>query len=252
MLPDGVSVAWFGRTPMFGTLARPDAEPMVALNTMLAEDGAMIGVPAGVDAGTLLLVSLGGDLHGTPSAFHPRHAVTLAPGARLTLVEVAHGRGHYLHNPVMEVHVAKGATLTHVRCRTRRRRVPPVHGLCRHRRRRRVRQLLPDAGRPAGAHGDACAAARGERHGAPERGAAAGRHAACGLHHRGAAPGAVLRLAPDGEERAVGPSRGVFQGRIEVDRIAQKTDGYQMNQALLLSPDAEIDASRSCRSTPTT
>jgi Fe-S cluster assembly protein SufD len=33
----------------------------------------------------------------------------------------------------------------------------------------------------------------------------------------------------------------VFQGRIEVARHAQKTDGYQMNQALLLSPDAEID-----------
>ena len=38
-----------------------------------------------------------------------------------------------------------------------------------------------------------------------------------------------------------GRSRGVFQGRIEVARDAQKTDGYQMNQALLLSPDAEID-----------
>jgi Fe-S cluster assembly protein SufD len=38
-----------------------------------------------------------------------------------------------------------------------------------------------------------------------------------------------------------GRSRGVFQGRIEVARAAQKTDGYQMNQALLLSPDAEID-----------
>jgi Fe-S cluster assembly protein SufD len=33
----------------------------------------------------------------------------------------------------------------------------------------------------------------------------------------------------------------VFQGKIEVARAAQKTDGYQMNQALLLSPDAEID-----------
>ena len=38
-----------------------------------------------------------------------------------------------------------------------------------------------------------------------------------------------------------GRSQAVFQGRIEVARIAQKTDGYQMNQALLLSPDAEID-----------
>jgi Fe-S cluster assembly protein SufD len=34
----------------------------------------------------------------------------------------------------------------------------------------------------------------------------------------------------------------VFQGRIEVARGAQKTDGYQMNQALLLSPDAEVDS----------
>jgi Fe-S cluster assembly protein SufD len=39
-----------------------------------------------------------------------------------------------------------------------------------------------------------------------------------------------------------GHARGVFQGKVLVERIAQKTDGYQMNQALLLSPDAEIDA----------
>jgi Fe-S cluster assembly protein SufD len=39
-----------------------------------------------------------------------------------------------------------------------------------------------------------------------------------------------------------GQSRGVFQGRIEVAREAQKTDGYQMNQALLLSPQAEVDS----------
>ena len=38
-----------------------------------------------------------------------------------------------------------------------------------------------------------------------------------------------------------GHARGVFQGRIEVERVAQKTDGYQMSQALLLSPHAEID-----------
>ncbi len=34
----------------------------------------------------------------------------------------------------------------------------------------------------------------------------------------------------------------MFQGRIEVARAAQKTDGYQMNQALLLSPEAESDS----------
>ena len=39
-----------------------------------------------------------------------------------------------------------------------------------------------------------------------------------------------------------GHAKGVFQGKIEVARIAQKTDGYQMNQTLLLSRDAEIDS----------
>ena len=89
------------------------------------------------------------------------------------------------------------------------------------------------------------------------------------MHARLAGPGAVAHLnaaqllsgtqhadittvvrhaAPHGTSRQTvknvlaGRSRGVFQGRIEVARHAQKTDGYQMNQALLLSPDAEIDS----------
>ena len=36
-------------------------------------------------------------------------------------------------------------------------------------------------------------------------------------------------------------ARGVFQGKVHVHQIAQKTDGYQMSNALLLSPDAEMD-----------
>jgi Fe-S cluster assembly protein SufD len=37
-------------------------------------------------------------------------------------------------------------------------------------------------------------------------------------------------------------ARGVFQGRIMVKAEAQKTDGKQMAQALLLSDDAEFDS----------
>jgi len=36
-------------------------------------------------------------------------------------------------------------------------------------------------------------------------------------------------------------SRGVFQGKVHVHQIAQKTDGYQLSNALLLSPNAEMD-----------
>jgi Fe-S cluster assembly protein SufD len=37
-------------------------------------------------------------------------------------------------------------------------------------------------------------------------------------------------------------ARGVFQGHIVVDRLAQRTDGHQLNRALLLSDHAEINS----------
>jgi Fe-S cluster assembly protein SufD len=39
-----------------------------------------------------------------------------------------------------------------------------------------------------------------------------------------------------------GRARGVFQGKVIVRQDAQKTDGKQMAQALMLSPDAEFDS----------
>lgn len=36
-------------------------------------------------------------------------------------------------------------------------------------------------------------------------------------------------------------SRGVFQGKVHVHQVAQKTDGYQLSNALLLSDQAEMD-----------
>jgi Fe-S cluster assembly protein SufD len=37
-------------------------------------------------------------------------------------------------------------------------------------------------------------------------------------------------------------AKGVFQGKVHVHRGAQRTDGYQLNNALLLTPTAEIDS----------
>ena len=37
-------------------------------------------------------------------------------------------------------------------------------------------------------------------------------------------------------------SRGVYQGKIFVEKIAQKTDAYQLSKALILDDDAEFDA----------
>lgn len=38
-----------------------------------------------------------------------------------------------------------------------------------------------------------------------------------------------------------GQARGVFQGKVHVHQIAQKTDGYQLSNAILLSDKAEMD-----------
>ncbi len=106
--------AQFSDQPDFGELSWPDRDPMVALNTMLAEDGAILTIPAGYDAGVVLLIHDGID--GTSA--HPRHMIRLEYGARLTLVELSGGTGCYVHNPVAEIHVADDAMLTHVRIQT--------------------------------------------------------------------------------------------------------------------------------------
>ena len=230
--------ARFAEQPDFGILSWPDRDPMVALNTMLAEDGACLTIPAGHDMGVVHLIHSGID----GASAHPRHLIRLGAGARLTLIDTASGEGAYLHNPVTEIHVADGAVLTHVR----------------------VQNESTAAFHMATIY--AAIAARGTYDGFTLN--TGGRITRTEIHASLDGPGAVAHMngaqlltgsqhadftsvvrhaAPRGTSRQTvknvldGHARGVFQGRIEVARGAQKTDGYQMNRALLLSPDAEID-----------
>jgi Fe-S cluster assembly protein SufD len=229
--------------PAYGALARPEHDQLVALNTMLAGDGAAIEVAAGVDAGTLVLASLGSGASDRPVAFHPRHAMRLAEGATLTLIEASIGRGEYLHNPVLELSVAERATLVHLRLQDE----------------SRTAFHMSTVYAEIGAHGtyDSFALTLGARLARMEVHARlGGEHAAVHLNAAQLLGGAqhadfttvVRHDAPHCASRQTvknvltGRSRGVFQGKIAVARGAQKTDGYQMNQALLLSPDAEVDS----------
>ena len=238
--PATVTFGTFADQPVFGRA--PEAKlPMVALNTMMADDGIRLHVAAGVDAGTIVLLSIGLDNH-RPVAFHPRHRIELEPGARLTIVEVARGEGTYLHNAVHEIVVGTGATLAHVRLQEESSEAFHVQtGFVE----------IAEAGTY-----DAFVLTLG------------GRLARTEIHAKLSGPTAAVHLngaqllggdqlgdittvvmhdAPNCASRQTiknvlsDRSRGVFQGRIEVARVAQKTDGYQMNQALLLSPTAEID-----------
>ena len=52
-VPTAATFHPFAVQAAFGTLARPDRDPLTALNTMLAEDGAVITVPENTDGGTI-------------------------------------------------------------------------------------------------------------------------------------------------------------------------------------------------------
>ena len=114
VLPPDITVGAFSGDGAFGTLARPARDRLVALNTMLAEDGAVIDVPAGVDGGFLMLAQLTSGRHRRVGS-HPRHRVRLGAGAKLVLLEVSAGEGEYLNNPVIEIEVGEAAHLTHGR-----------------------------------------------------------------------------------------------------------------------------------------
>ncbi|MDR3534578.1 MAG: Fe-S cluster assembly protein SufD [Rhodopila sp.] len=231
--------ARFAEQPDFGTLSWPDREPMVALNTMLAEDGAALHVPAGYDAGVVQLISIAA----SDADFHPRHVIRLGKGSQLTLVEVSAGQGTYLLNTVAEFHIADGAHLTHIRLQDEA--ASAFH----------ISTTYADV--EAGATYDSFTLNLGAQLSRTEvhaqltgAGAIAHLNAAqllAGSQHADftsvvghTAPGCTSRQTV--KNVLAGRSRGVFQGRIEVARDAQKTDGYQMNQALLLSPYAEVDS----------
>ena len=238
--PVDVTVETFADRPEFGRL--PDVKlPMVALNTMLADDGLRLHVAAGVDAGTVVLLSVGLDNH-RPVAFHPRHHIHLEPGASLTLLEVARGKGTYLHNAVHEIVVGEGAKLVHIRLQQES--ADAFH----------VQTGFAEIGE-RGVY-DAFVLTLGSRLARTEIHARLlGPNAAVHLNgaqllggqQHGDITTVVAHDAPSCASRQTiknvltDRARGVFQGRIEVARAAQKTDGYQMNQALLLSPHAEID-----------
>jgi Fe-S cluster assembly protein SufD len=241
ILPTNFEARFFADAPHF---ALPIAEdPLVTLNTLLAEDGAALNIPANMDAGTLLLIHMGADLNGTPTAAHPRHTIKLGANAKLTLIEISAGTGTYLHSPVMDITLADGAQLAHFR----------------------LQQEAPEAFHLASVHANIASNAsydsftlttggkltRSEIHATltGTNGHAALNAAQILRNHQHADfTTIVAHNAPSCTSRQTvknvlsGHSRGVFQGKIEVARIAQKTDGYQMNQALLLSPDAEIDS----------
>ena len=220
-------------------LADAASLPLVALNAMLAEDGARIDVPEGVDAGALLLVHRATQ-PGTSA--HPRHVLRLGAGAKLSVIEIATGVGESLHNPVSEIVLEDGAELHHLRLQMED--AAAFH----------LASIHARLGAKAAYRGFTLALgarlARTDLHlhmTGPGAHAAAHATQLLGGRQHGDITSLIVHDAPGCESRQMvknvltGQAHGVFQGQILVDRLAQKTDGYQMHQALLLSDQAAVD-----------
>jgi Fe-S cluster assembly protein SufD len=250
-LPDGVvlgSLAHLLQTrsdllePLIGRLADVKRRPMAALNAAWIEDGLVLIVPAGiVIAAPIEAVFLQTD--GAPRTAYPRSAIALGANAAAALVERHEGTGAGFSNAVTEIALAQGAALGHY----------VLHG---------------EAARTISVETVAADVARDARYCAfalIAGGALVRRDIEVTLSGPGAQAQVDGAYLVDGDRHADttilidhqarrctsrqtqkgvidGSGRAVYQGKILVRPDAQKTDGHQLSQTLLLSPDAEMDA----------
>ncbi|HYF88368.1 Fe-S cluster assembly protein SufD [Azospirillum sp.] len=229
-----------------GRLAAADDRPLVALNSAYLADGAVLHVPAGVQVERpveLVFVSVGSEAQAT--SCHPRSLLIAEAGSKAVVVEhhVGRGAGTTLSNHVTEVFVGEGATLHH------------------------YKSQREGGGAIHLSHIAATVATRGcydnfilttgaklSRNEVVSRldGTEARTHVSGGYLVRGTQHAdtttVIVHAQPNGTSREVykgvidDTARAVFQGKITVCPDAQKTDGYQLNRALLLSDGAEIDS----------
>ncbi len=222
----------------------PVARPFAALNGAAVEDGVLLRVTGGAPRPIHLRYEADG-----PGAAYVRHLVEIAAEGALSLFESGPGAERF--NQVLEVDLAEGAVLNHVRAQ-----VDPETGQA-------LTSLFARvAARASLKTFTLRAAARAETGGEPpiarneamiwlegDRGSA---HIAGGVLGRADAHADntvfLTHDAEDGESRQVfktvldDRARGVFQGKILVKEGAQRTDGYQISQSILLSETAEFDA----------
>ena len=233
-----------GDPAVLASLSESDARAFSALNEAFAADGCLIRLAAGVAPERpvqLLFVSVDQD---HPVLVNPRNLVIVGDGARLDLIEshVILGGGGTLTNLVNQVTLGQGAELRHDRLQ-----IGPTAGTMIGRTRyevsadARLTQTLATLGGglvrneiSAVLQGAGIEATFNGMYFTRER-----QHVDNNILVDHAAPGSVSDQFYKGI--LDGRSRAVFAGKIVVRRAAQKTNAYQANNNLLLSPEAEID-----------
>jgi Fe-S cluster assembly protein SufD len=224
---------------LYGTLEErgqtPVARPFAALNTALAQDGVLLhftATPAKPVAITYVHNS-------TTSDVMLHHCVKVDAGVEATLLE--NGPLGARGNCVMEIDLADGAALHHIRTQGRdhqRRAVTHIFARLADRARLKTFTLTANGrlirneaviellGQEASAHIAGAAMGDGDFH----------HDDTVFITHQGRACESRQVFKKVLKNGAV----GVFQGKILVRQSAQKTDGYQISQSLLLDGESQF------------
>jgi Fe-S cluster assembly protein SufD len=234
-----------GDSTALDALAEADPErAFSALNEAFVADGCLIRLGDGVAPDRpvqLLFMAVDQD---PPAVLNPRNVVVVGDGARLSLIEshIMPDGGRGLTNLVNHVTVGRGAELRHDRLQ-----IGAAAGTLIGQTRydisadARLTQSLATLGGTlvrneirAVIQGGGIEATLNGLYFARER-----QHVDNHILVDHAAPGSISDQFYKGilDDQ----SQGVFAGKIVVRRAAQKTNAYQSNNNLLLSPDAEID-----------
>jgi len=228
--------ALYGKLELEGQT--PVQRPLAALNTAFATDGLIIDVTDKVE--TPILIRYVHERADSDPVLH--HLVRLHADTELTLLEV--GAPGARCNTVMEVDVADDATLHHVREQGRNHdRRTNTHAFAKLGARSTYKSFTLSLN-GALSRNEQIVSFTGDDAVAHVAGAAIGDGKTDPVHHDDTV--FVTHDALRCESRQVfkkvlkNGAVGVFQGKILVKKDAQKTDGYQISQSLLLDDDSQF------------
>jgi Fe-S cluster assembly protein SufD len=232
-------------TQLIGSIVTDvDKHAFTALNTAFMADGVVIHVPKDVVVSHPIHVLFVTDTHAAKTVVYPRNLFVVDRNARATVLEsyVSLGDAAHFTNAVTEVRVGDGATLEHYKIQREGRRAFHVGTIEAVQDRNSHYVSFSFATGAALSRTNIYAKLAGEGCGSTLNGL----YMLDGEQH-GDHQTRIEHAEPNCFSREVykgvldGRSHGVFNGKVYVHPIAQKTDGKQTNNTLLLSREAQID-----------
>lgn len=217
---------------------------MTALNTGLMQDGVVVYVPKAVASSTPIHILHVADAMAANSALFPRTLIVAEQFATATVLESFVGLSDvaYFTNHVAEVVVGENATITHTKIQRESEQATHVSTTEVHQARDSHYVNFSMAMGARLSRTNVYTVLDGENCGATLNGLYLGKGAQHTDHQtriEHAQPNCFSRELYKGV--LDNSSHAVFNGKVYVHPIAQKTDGKQSNHTLLLSPDARID-----------